>query len=249
MSPIESRTKLAYLVLWEEAGLTSSTHQPRRWTGGQTQVPRAVIDQALSYASSSTGLGPRERLQLRAHQYASITDEHGLTLLHVACLHGRQDIVQWLVSQQPEGINATSLLEATDNYGYTPMYTAVTACHRQDGIVRALRDSYRSSHNEEEWPLDPKLGFCLCCCQTELPGLSQFPSPPPPANVRGFRSSHEPRSYHQHPHDASLPYGAKGHFTVFPTRGLSYKCSPVEMGENKCRINFHFLPSQQRCLS
>ena len=61
-----------------------------------------------------------------------------------------------------EGINATSLLEATDNYGYTPMHTAVTACHRQDGIVRALRDSYRSSHNEEEWPLDPKLGFCLC---------------------------------------------------------------------------------------
>ena len=37
--------------------------------------------------------------------------------------------------------------------------------------------------------------------------------------------------------------GAKGHFTVFPTRGLSYKCSPVEIGENKCRINFHFLPS------
>ena len=66
---------------------------------GQTQVPRAVIDQALSYASSSM--------------------------------------------------------------------TAVTACHRQDGIVRALRDSYRSSHSEEEWPLDPKLGFCLCAAARE----------------------------------------------------------------------------------
>ena len=49
-----------------------------------------------------------------------------------------------------------------------------------------------------------------------------------------------------------IPYGAKGHFAVFPTRGLSYECSPVEIEENKCRINFHFLPSpvtQQRCLS
>ena len=129
------------------------------------QLEKGIAEQALAYASSAIGVEPLKRLRLSGRQYASIKDCHGLTLLHVACLHGRQSIVSWLLQLQPE--DCTRLLMDYDHYGHTPMYTAVTACHREDSIARILRERYSAAHDGAEWPNDDKLGYLYCSAAKE----------------------------------------------------------------------------------
>ena len=130
-----------------------------------TTLDTAGYSQALSYAASPDGFLPLKRLGWLTHHYEAVRDDHGLTLLHVAAYHGHLNIVEFLITTK--GVNAVALLDARDDHGNTPYFTAVTACHGHDRIARLLRDRYRELHDDQEWPNDEKLGFCLCLAAKE----------------------------------------------------------------------------------
>ncbi|KAL7817137.1 ankyrin repeat-containing domain protein [Trichoderma gracile] len=143
-----SRTMVEHILQWK-------VDTTRRDEGGRTALLLCLTSERLvspkSQAPRAIVYGIVETLLLNGNS-ANISDYHGITPLHVACVRGRLDLVRLLL-----GFHA--LVNVTDSWGYTPLERAYSTGNV--ALVEMLL--IRGGADAEAWMLggEPPLARCI----------------------------------------------------------------------------------------